>query len=92
MMKRLLALLLTLLLVFSLTACSLDQETVELAAEVAIALLEEPTAGEAETEPPEELPLIEEEPIPAEELLPEEDTAAEEAPRVAKPMVARPLL
>ena len=86
MMKRLLALLLTLLLVFSLTACSLDQETVELAAEVAIALLEEPTAGEAETEPSEELPLIEEEPIPAEELLPEEDTAAEEAPTEESPI------
>ena len=78
MMKRLLALLLTLLLVFSLTACSLDQETVELAAEVAIALLAEPPAGETEPEPPEELPLIEEEPIPAEEPLPEEDPAAEE--------------
>ena len=41
-MKKLTALLLALLMLLSLTACQLDQETIDLAADVAGALLEEP--------------------------------------------------
>ena len=60
--KRLLSLLLVLLMVFGLTACAVDQETVELAAEVALALLEETESTEevSETPPVEETPPAEE--------------------------------
>lgn len=78
MMKRLLVLLLTLLMVFSLTACSLDQETVELAAEVAIALLEEPAAEETESGPIEVLPLMTDKSETTEELPPVEEASANE--------------
>ena len=62
--KKLLSLFLALLMLFSFTACSIDQETVELATDVALAFLEEdPEAAEttgteetAITETPEALP------------------------------------
>ena len=48
-MKKILSLLLVLLMVFGFAACTIDQETVDLAADVALALLEE-TQTEPETE------------------------------------------
>ena len=52
-MKRILSLLLVLLMLLSFTACSLDQETVDFAADVALSLLEE-AAQEAEPTPAED--------------------------------------
>ena len=63
-MKKLLSLFLVLLMLFSLTACSIDQETLELAADVAITLLEETTEAEEPAAPTETLP--EAEPTPEE--------------------------
>ena len=57
--KKLLSLLLVLLMVLGLTACQLDQQTVEFASEAAGALLEEQTDGEMEVppeSPPDQLP------------------------------------
>lgn len=63
MIKRILSLLLALFMLLSFTACSLDQETVDLAVDVAEALL-----AEAEDEPaqPAPEPAQEEEPSPEE--------------------------
>lgn len=66
--KKLLSFLLVLLMVFSLTACSIDQETVDLAADVAAILLE--GTDEVEESSPAEIPEV-----PA----PEEDAVSEEA-------------
>jgi len=65
--KKLLSLLLALVLVFGFAACSLDQQTVELAADVALALLEE-------TETAEQTELLQSE--PAETIQPEQQETA----------------
>ena len=84
MLKRILSLLLALLMVFGLTACSMDKETVELAADLAITLLEEMETEELPDETiPEESPQAPaEEEAPIEEALPAEQEmpAAEEEP------------
>ena len=82
--KRLVSLLLAVVMLFSFTACGLDQETVDLALDVADVLLTEPAEEEAAPpteeaapeEPAAEAPLPEE---PAEEA-PIEEAPAEEAP------------
>ena len=45
-LKKILSLLLAVLMLFSLTACSIDQETIDLAADVATVLLEEAESAE----------------------------------------------
>ena len=52
-LKKLLACLLALMLVFGLVACSVDQETVDLAADIVVALLEEEPEAVAELPDPE---------------------------------------
>jgi len=54
--KKLLALLLALLMVLGMTACAIDEETVELAADVALTLLEEAEPSDLAEEIPEILP------------------------------------
>ena len=96
-MKRILALLLALVMLFSLTACGLDQETLDLALDVAETLLteteESPTEEapaelptETPAEQPEELPEPEPEEVPEEvpEEAPEEiiEDTPEEAPAI----------
>ena len=81
MLKRILSLLLALLMVFGLTSCSMDKETVELAADLAITLLEEMETEEAPEEtPPEDVPQapIEEDPVLEEEPPAEVDAPASE--------------
>lgn len=89
MMKRILSLLSVLLLLFSLTACSIDQETLDLAADVAITLLEEAADTEESAELPSEASDINpvEEPSPEEvpEAPVDEEAAAPEAPAVEEP-------
>ena len=89
-MKKLLSLLLALVMLFSFTACGLDQETVDLALDVAEVLLtesEEDTAAPS----PEEIPdaPIEEEIAPPEEETeaPAEETPAEEPPAEETPAI-----
>lgn len=65
MMKKLLSILLVLALLMGFTACSLDPETVELAADVALALLEETETAE-ETPPAPVQPEAKPEQTPAE--------------------------
>ena len=84
-MKRILSLLLALLMLLSFTACSVDPETVELAADLAISLLEEAETTEpeqphiTENDPQSEEPSVREEtPAEPEEELPEDAPAAEE--------------
>ena len=48
-MKKIISLLLALLMLLSFTACSVDPETVELAADVALSLLEETNDSSTET-------------------------------------------
>jgi len=78
-MKKLLSLLLALVMLFSFTACELDQETVDLAADVAIALLEEAVEEQAPT--PEEIP--EAIPTPVEVADPPEAPHAGEAEKLS---------
>lgn len=82
MMKRILSLLLVLSLLFGLTACSIDQETIDLAADVAISLLEEAADTEEAPVSPQETPEIEPIEEPSPEEIPEEPT--EEAPPAAE--------
>lgn len=79
-MKKIISLLLALLMLFSFTACSIDPETVELAADVALTLLEE--ADQAETEQAEDAAEPEEETLPEQpqEELPEALPADPETP------------
>ena len=79
-MKKIISLLLALLMLFSFTACSIDPETVELAADVALTLLEE--ADQAETEQAEDAAEPEEETLPEQpqEELPEAHPADPETP------------
>ncbi len=78
-MKKFISLLLALLMLFSFTACNVDQETVDLALDVAEVLLEEsaetpteeaPAPSPVEEEPVSDPPPVEEEPAPEEEELP----------------------
>ena len=86
-LKKLLSFLLIFALLFGFTACSLDQETIDLAADVAEILLEE--AGTAETtegpweadQPEAPLP---EEPIQSEEPAQPEEPAPSEEPAIAE--------
>ena len=82
MMKRILSLLLVLSLLFGLTACSIDQETIDLAADVAISLLEEAADTEEAPVSPPETPEIEPIEEPSPEEIPEEPT--EEEPPAAE--------
>ena len=91
-MKRILSLLLALLMLLSFTACSVDPEAVELAADLAISLLEEAETTEAESPQitedeiqPEEPPVQDETPVEPEEELPEDAPAAEEQPQDTEP-------
>ena len=67
-MKKIISLLLALLMLLSFTACSVDPETVELAADVALSLLEETDQAATET--------VEEAELPSEEI---QDESSEEA-------------
>jgi len=88
-MKRILSLFLALLMLLSFTACSVDPEAVELAADVALSLLEE--AENAETE---QTPVIEDEAKPEEPVVPEEIPieSEEENPAVDEPIEEEPVL
>lgn len=84
-LKKILSLLLAVLMLFSLTACSIDQETIDLAADVATVLLEE--AESAEEAAPAELPEEEPEAPQASEENPEEvpeEEVPEETPAIAE--------
>ena len=84
-LKKILSLLLAVLMLFSLTACSIDQETIDLAADVATVLLEE--AESAEEAAPAELPEEEPETPQASEENPEEvpeEEVPEETPAIAE--------
>lgn len=77
-MKKLLSLLLALVMLFSFTACGLDQETVDLALDVAEVLLTETTEEAAEPAPAEipEAPISEETaPVEEESEAPAEEPA-----------------
>lgn len=86
-MKRFLCLLLALIMLFSFTACGLDQETVDFALDVAETLLTESEEAPTESAPvvtpeeePEELPAEAPEEVPEEvpEAVPEEEPAIDE--------------
>ena len=78
-MKKLLSLLLALVMLFSFTACGLDQETVDLALDVAEVLL-----TESEEDTP-DAPIAEEIAPPEEETeTPAEEPPAEETPAIDK--------
>lgn len=84
-LKKILSLLLAVLMLFSLTACTIDQETIDLAADVATVLLEE--AESAEEAAPAELPEEEPEAPQASEENPEEvpeEEVPEETPAIAE--------
>ena len=84
-LKKILSLLLAVLMLFSLTACSIDQETIDLAADVATVLLEE--AESAEEAAPAEVPEEEPETPQASEANPEEvpeEEVPEETPAIAE--------
>lgn len=84
-LKKILSLLLAVLMLFSLTACSIDQETIDLAADVATVLLEE--AESAEEAAPAEVPEEEPETPQASEENPEEvpeEEVPEETPAIAE--------
>ena len=84
-LKKILSLLLAVLMLFSLTACSIDQETIDLAADVATVLLEE--AESAEEAAPAEVPEEEPEAPQASEENPEEvpeEEVPEETPAIAE--------
>ena len=93
--KRILSLLLALVMLFSFTACGLDQETVDLALDVAEVLLTE-TEEEAAEPAPEELPEIpvteETSPIEAKPETPVEAPAAEEEPTEEQPAAELPAI
>ena len=84
-LKKILSLLLAVLMLFSLTACTIDQETIDLAADVATVLLEE--AESAEEAAPAEVPEEEPETPQASEENPEEvpeEEVPEETPAIAE--------
>ena len=87
--KRILSLLLALVMLFSFTACGLDQETVDLALDVAEVLLTE-TEEEAAEPAPEETPEIavteEASPIEAKPETPVEEPAAEKESTEEQPV------
>jgi len=85
-MKKLLSLLLALVMLFSFTACGLDQETVDLALDVAEVLLtesEEEAAEPASEEIP-EIPTAEETAPVEEEPEPPAEEPAEDVPAIAE--------
>ena len=78
-LTKVLSLLLILSLLFGLTACQLDQETIDLAADVAGALLEEAENAEAPEDGPSILPAPSEEPsLPEKSTQPEEPALSED--------------
>jgi len=96
-MKKIVSLLLAVLMIFGLTACAIDQETVDLAADVALILLEETesktedtpdadTQQEAESSETSEIPEVSEEPETSE--TPEEPAIAEDGVYSSKEDVA----
>ena len=82
-LNKLLSLLLVLALVFGFTACQLDQETIDLAADVAGALLEEAENTDTPEEGPSILPAPSEEPVQPEEPALAEDGSYTTAEDVA---------